>query len=96
VLMLNGKIKSKGNLHIRVALSIRFIRRLKKLSQKDLAKRIDVPRTLVNRWENGLHPPTPSSICKIAEGLGVSPQLIIAAAEEIDLAQEEEITNRTA
>ena len=54
--------------------NIRRLRELKALSQRDLAALAGLSVTTVNRVEIGLRRPIPSTVRKLAQALGVSPE----------------------
>ncbi len=54
------------------------------LSQRELAERVYVTRTSVNRWENGSRLPDAAMILRLAEALGVDINLLFNAAAESD------------
>jgi transcriptional regulator with XRE-family HTH domain len=53
---------------------MRTLRKRKALSQRDLARLAGVSPTTINRIEQGLIEPNPSTKRKIAQALGVSPE----------------------
>jgi transcriptional regulator with XRE-family HTH domain len=65
---------SNGSSHpqIQVALAIRSLRRRSGLSQRQLAARMQVPRTYVSKIENEKATPTLSSMSRLAQALEVS------------------------
>jgi transcriptional regulator with XRE-family HTH domain len=66
-----------GNGHLHIASSIRTLRQRTGLSQRQLALRMQVPRTYVSKIENDKATPTLSSLERLARALEVSvPELI--------------------
>lgn len=60
-----------GEEHINVAQAVREIRTSHNLSQRQLAGRMDVPRTYISKIENGKAAPTLRSLERLAGALGV-------------------------
>jgi len=56
---------------LRVASQVKEIRRARHLSQRQLAGRMQVPRTYISKIENGKAIPTLSSLERLADALGV-------------------------
>jgi transcriptional regulator with XRE-family HTH domain len=48
-------------------------RRSKSMTQRQLAEKLGVQRTLVSSWERGVHRPGPKNLAKLCEILGVPP-----------------------
>src|SRR5687767_15058053 len=70
-------INGNGHAHIQVALAIRVLRQRNGLSQRQLALRMQVPRTYVSKIENEKATPTLSSLERLARALEVTvPDLI--------------------
>src|SRR5919201_5602942 len=61
-----------GHTHLQVALAIRVLRQRNGLSQRQLALRMQVPRTYVSKIENEKATPTLSSLERLARALEVS------------------------
>lgn len=59
----------EGNLQ--VATAVRDLRHVRNLSQRQLAARMNVPRTYISKIENGKAMPTLSSLQRLAAALGV-------------------------
>jgi transcriptional regulator with XRE-family HTH domain len=67
-----------GHTHLQIALAIRSLRLRTGLSQRQLALRMQVPRTYVSKIENEKACPTLSSIERLAKALEVSvPELLV-------------------
>ncbi|MGA7706287.1 MAG: helix-turn-helix transcriptional regulator, partial [Acidobacteriaceae bacterium] len=60
-----------GNRQSRVAVRLREIRNARHLSQRQLAARLEVPRTYISKIENGRAMPTLSSLQRLANALSV-------------------------
>ena len=60
-----------GHSHLQVALAIRSLRQRSGLSQRQLAMRMNVPRTYVSKIENDKATPTLSSLERLARALEV-------------------------
>jgi transcriptional regulator with XRE-family HTH domain len=63
---------SGGSAHVQVAQAIRSLRVRAGLSQRQLAIRMNVPRTYISKIENEKACPTLSSLDRLAEALHVS------------------------
>lgn len=62
--------------------ALKKFRTEKGLSQRELAERLFVTRTSVNRWENGTRLPNVEMILKLSETLGVDVNTLFNAAAE--------------
>ncbi|HET9100208.1 MAG TPA: helix-turn-helix transcriptional regulator, partial [Acidobacteriaceae bacterium] len=60
-----------GNRQSKVAVRLREIRNARHLSQRQLAARLEVPRTYISKIENGRAMPTLSSLQRLANALAV-------------------------
>ncbi|MGH9509380.1 MAG: helix-turn-helix domain-containing protein, partial [Terriglobales bacterium] len=67
-----GNGNGNGHTHLQLAMSIRLIRQRNGLSQRQLALRMQVPRTYVSKIENEKATPTLSSIARLARALEVT------------------------
>ena len=77
-----------GHRHLQVALAIRTLRQRIGMSQRQLALRMNVPRTYVSKIENDKATPTLSSLERLAKALEVgSPDLLMGGMRS----REEEI-----
>ena len=56
---------------LQVAAQVRELRRMRHLSQRQLANRMQVPRTYISKIENGKAIPTLGSLERLAEALNV-------------------------
>src|SRR6201993_5638901 len=65
---------------INVARAVRDIRRVRGLSQRQLAGRMEVPRTYISKIENGKAMPTLSSLERLANPLEIPICLLLPAA----------------
>ena len=61
---------------------LRQLRRLKLLTQKEVALAIGVEYQAVQRWEAGTRYPRPAQQRKLAEVLGVTPEELLAALDQ--------------
>ncbi len=57
---------------IHLSENIRHLRKLEKISQKELAESLEIPRSTLNNWERGSSEPKLESIIKLAEYFDVS------------------------
>lgn len=57
------------------------LRRERRMSRADLARRMGVPTDRLVRWESGRHDPKLASIVSIAAGLGVTVADLVATVE---------------
>ena len=58
--------------------TIRKLRELRALSQRELAARAKLSVTTLNRIELGRHKPLPRTVRKLAEALGVTPEELLS------------------
>ncbi len=65
-------MRASGTRCSKVAVRLREIRNARHLSQRQLAARLDVPRTYISKIENARAMPTLSSLQRLAEALGVN------------------------
>lgn len=71
--------------HLQIALAIRSLRQSTGLSQRQLAMRMQVPRTYVSKIENDKATPTLSSLERLAKALEVSvPDLLAGSTRNRD------------
>lgn len=63
--------RAQGNRCSKVAVRLREIRNARHLSQRQLAARLDVPRTYISKIENGRAMPTLASLQRLATALAV-------------------------
>ena len=64
--------------------TLKKLRREKGLNQRQLAERLYVTRSSVNRWENGSRLPDAAMLFRLSEVLGVDINLLFAVAAESD------------
>jgi transcriptional regulator with XRE-family HTH domain len=64
-------VAEEGEGKIQVATAVRDLRRVRNLSQRQLAGRMNVPRTYISKIENGKAMPTLSSLDRLARALQV-------------------------
>lgn len=63
--------RAPGSRNTKVAVRLRELRNARHLSQRQLAARLDVPRTYISKIENGRALPTLSSLQRLAQALAV-------------------------
>jgi transcriptional regulator with XRE-family HTH domain len=68
---------------LRVAGQVKEIRRARHLSQRQLAGRMQVPRTYISKIENGKAIPTLSSLQRLADALGVHIRQLVRDARSL-------------
>ena len=66
---------------IQVATAVRDLRRVRNLSQRQLAGRMNVPRTYISKIENGKAMPTLSSLERLAKALQVDISALLRDAK---------------
>lgn len=71
----------KGSDSIQVATAVRDLRRVRNLSQRQLAGRMNVPRTYISKIENGKAMPTLSSLERLARALQVDISALLRDAK---------------
>ena len=69
------KLYQESKLRVGIAIEIARIRHEKKITQKELAKRIDSNQVVLSRIENGQENLSLDKLASIAHALGVSVQL---------------------
>jgi len=70
-------IEPSAEAGLHVAGQVKEIRRARHLSQRQLAGRMQVPRTYISKIENGKAIPTLSSLDRLAEALGVDVRQLV-------------------
>ena len=73
---------------------LRYLRQQAALSQEDLAKRSGLGRDTVSKLETGQRRAHPSTVHKLAAGLEVEPQVLIAGG--VPHASDEQLAQRRA
>lgn len=58
--------------------NLKYIRKLKNISQQDLATKLNVDRSSISRWENNEMDPTVDKAIQIAKVLNISPADFLA------------------
>jgi transcriptional regulator with XRE-family HTH domain len=75
---------------LQVAMQVREMRRARHLSQRQLAGRMQVPRTYISKIENGKAIPTLGSLERLAAALGVDVRMLVRDARS---RREEEVAS---
>ncbi|WP_047497728.1 helix-turn-helix domain-containing protein [Terriglobus sp. TAA 43] len=73
--------QSSDDSGIQVATAVRDLRRVRNLSQRQLAGRMNVPRTYISKIENGKAMPTLSSLERLARALQVDISALLRDAK---------------
>jgi len=68
---------------LKVAAQVKDIRRARHMSQRQLAGRMQVPRTYISKIENGKAIPTLGSLQRLADALGVDMRQLIRDARSL-------------
>ena len=70
---------------LNVGMAVRIIRSMRRWRQRDLAEKLDKPRTWITKIENGNIAPTVDSVQRLADALNVNIQdlLSLEAAREV-------------
>ncbi len=72
---------SEPTQEIQVATAVRDLRHVRNLSQRQLAARMNVPRTYISKIENGKAMPTLSSLDRLAKALDVDMSALLRDAK---------------
>lgn len=64
----------RGNVYL--GKNIRYLRTKAKLKQEELAEKLDIPRTTLSCWENGIRTPKLEKIIDIANFFGTDLNII--------------------
>ncbi len=75
---------------LKVAAQVKEIRRARHMSQRQLAVRMQVPRTYISKIENGKAIPTLGSLQRLADALGVDMRQLIRDARSL---RDEEVSS---
>ncbi len=79
-LVTSAPVTASTEAGIRVATQVRDIRRARHMSQRQLASRMQVPRTYISKIENGKAIPTLGSLERLAAALGVDVSQLVRDA----------------
>lgn len=73
------KRKNKKETHIMTELGARLagLREEKKLTQKKLANLLNMSGGTISNYENGVHSPDPSTLCRLADFYGVTTDYLL-------------------
>jgi transcriptional regulator with XRE-family HTH domain len=86
------RFPSKHEIAVAVGVRIRELRRLRGLSQLQLAVLTGSHRPIVARWERGVHSLEIDTVNRIAAALGVSPALVLEPIDDLQESDAEEPT----
>ena len=70
--------------NIKFGMNIAHLRKEKNLTQKELANKLNVTDKAVSRWERGVGFPDISTLCPLAEALGVSVSKLLDAEDFVE------------
>jgi len=70
------------NITIMIGENIKQLREGKKMSQKDLAERMDMARPAISKWENGKSEPSSSQLVRLAKIFGVSTDTVVGNSSD--------------
>jgi transcriptional regulator with XRE-family HTH domain len=88
-LVTSQPVPNDGEAGMQVAGQVRELRKARHLSQRQLAARMQVPRTYISKIENGKAIPTLGSLERLAAALGVDVRQLVRDARS---RREEEVT----
>ena len=88
-LVTSQPVPDSGDAGMQVAAQVRELRRARHLSQRQLAGRMQVPRTYISKIENGKAIPTLGSLERLATALGVEMRQLVRDARS---RRDEEVT----
>ena len=89
-LVTSQRVANEGEAGMHVAGQVRELRRARHLSQRQLAGRMQVPRTYISKIENGKAIPTLGSLERLATALNVDVRRLVRDARS---RREEEVTS---
>ena len=78
------KLDSKSNFGSR----LRLMRRIRLLTQMELAEKLGVSVSAVSQWEKGVSYPLPTHLQGLCNVLGVSPKFMLAGEDEKEIGKE--------
>lgn len=58
-------------------IELKYYREIKKLSQKDLARKLEITQGYISKVENGIESPTIRMLYRFAESLEICPRLLL-------------------
>ena len=90
ILITSQAAPNNGDVGLQVAGQVRELRRVRHLSQRQLAGRMQVPRTYISKIENGKAIPTLGSLQRLATALGVEVRQLVRDARS---RREEEVVS---
>jgi transcriptional regulator with XRE-family HTH domain len=88
-LVTSQPVPDSADAGLQVAAQVREMRRIRHLSQRQLAGRMQVPRTYISKIENGKAIPTLGSLERLARALGVEVRQLVRDARS---RRDEEVT----
>ena len=88
-LVTSQSVPDSGDAGMQVAAQVREMRRMRHLSQRQLAGRMQVPRTYISKIENGKAIPTLGSLERLATALGIEIRQLVRDARS---RRDEEVT----
>lgn len=65
------------------AMALKYLRQDAGLTQKEVAEYLNIPRSCLSEWENGIHEIKASVVMKMAGLYGCTPSQILLACEKV-------------